>query len=515
VSQLPVEVIRGGGVLLRPPRPDDTDDLLSAVDDPHIDRYVMSLPSPLTRDDAHRWITSGAGWVIGDPSTGRLLGSVRLYHVSEQDATAEVGYWVAGWARGHGVATAAVTAVTDWAHRRGIARVELLTEPENAASQRVAVRAGFWYEALRRDAGRDRDGTRHDLAAWVRLAGDPPPPSPRRLPDLPGGRLTDGVVLARPLAPGDAGDLLALMSRPESVRTSVPPVVPDAADVRRRCARAAGECRLAAGAGAGRLPAGGLRALPPAGSRWWPGHGGAPLPGHGRRHRRLGIAVRYLPRTSWVGVQRLPAHAISSSASGHHRPPVTAMLPLLAFTGLYVLVYAGEPIKYAYLPIYMNEQLRLAPALSGAVIGIQPLIELVLMPVAVIAARRIGTIRLMTVAAGLGVAANICFATTGTAAGLLLGQTLMGGVWAVFMTLGIIVAQRLLPTAVATASAIFLSSSSLSSAFGGLAGGLGVAAAGLPLVFFIPATLALTATAGLIVMDRVTAQKTLNPTTSR
>jgi len=40
------------------------------------------------------------------------------------------------------------------------------------------------------------------------------------------------------------------------------------------------------------------------------------------------------------------------------------------------------------------------------------------------------------------------------------------------------------------------------------------AAAGLPLVFLIPATLALAAAAGLIIMDRTIDQKTLNPTPS-
>lgn len=37
------------------------------------------------------------------------------------------------------------------------------------------------------------------------------------------------------------------------------------------------------------------------------------------------------------------------------------MVPLLVFTALYVLVYAGEPIKYAYLPIYMNRELDSPP----------------------------------------------------------------------------------------------------------------------------------------------------------
>jgi len=43
--------------------------------------------------------------------------------VSEQDAKAEVGYWVAPWARGRGVAAAAVEAATGWAFEHGIARM--------------------------------------------------------------------------------------------------------------------------------------------------------------------------------------------------------------------------------------------------------------------------------------------------------------------------------------------------------------------------------------------------------
>jgi SET family sugar efflux transporter-like MFS transporter len=131
-------------------------------------------------------------------------------------------------------------------------------------------------------------------------------------------------------------------------------------------------------------------------------------------------------------------------------------------------------------------------------------VELALMPVAIIVARRTGMIRLTVIGAGFGIAANICFATTGTAAGLFAGQILMGGVWGIFATLGIIIAQRLLPTAVATASAIFLSSPALSSALGGLAGGLGVATLGLPDVFLIPAAFALIAVIGLSLMTRTT-----------
>jgi SET family sugar efflux transporter-like MFS transporter len=183
-------------------------------------------------------------------------------------------------------------------------------------------------------------------------------------------------------------------------------------------------------------------------------------------------------------------------------PATRVMLPLIAFTGLYVLVYAGEPIKYGYLTIYMHNDLHLPTAVSGAVIGIQPFIELILMPVAVIVARRIGMMRLMVFAAAFGVGANLCFALTGSAIGMFAGQILMGGVWGIFAALGIIVAQRLLPEAVATASAIFMGSTAIASALGGLTGSLGVSFLGLPHVFLAPALYGLAATVGIAVMSR-------------
>lgn len=184
-------------------------------------------------------------------------------------------------------------------------------------------------------------------------------------------------------------------------------------------------------------------------------------------------------------------------------PTFRKMLPLLAFTGLYVLVYAGESIKFGFLLLYMEEQLHIEPAMRGAVIGIQPLIELIIMPFSVVLGRRLGILPLLCIGAALGVAANLCFALWGNVIGMFVGQILMGGVWGFFMVLGLLVAQRLLPTAVATASAIFMGSGALSMALGGVAGGLGVAVLGLPNVFFIPAICGVVAMTGLAAMSRV------------
>ncbi|MCX5569286.1 MFS transporter [Kaistia nematophila] len=216
-----------------------------------------------------------------------------------------------------------------------------------------------------------------------------------------------------------------------------------------------------------------------------------------------GTAICFLAQIVPLGTLRASGGrrgAEAGSGRSSARASLQPMWPLLAFTALFVLVYAGEAIKFGFLLLYMEEQLKLEPALRGAIIGIQPLIELVIMPFSVALSRRFGPLHLMSFAAALCVGANLCFAGWPSATGMFVGQILMGGVWGLFAVLGILVAQRLLPDAVATASAIFMSSSALSSALGGVAGGLGVAAFGLPNVFFIPAGLALLAVAGLAAM---------------
>lgn len=233
----------------------------------------------------------------------------------------------------------------------------------------------------------------------------------------------------------------------------------------------------------------------------------------GLRSMLMATAVCTLAQIAPLGLQRTSPPAGASGLREISDNPDTfrprriglrVMWPLLAFTGLYGLVYAGEAVKYAYLPLYMADQLHLPAGISGSIIGIQPLVELLIMPFSVMAARKIGYLRLMSLGAGLGIVANLCFAFTASASGLFAGQILMGGVWGIFAVLGIIVAQRLLPTADATASAIFMSSPAVSMALGGLTGGVGVAIIGLPLVFVVPCFAGMLATIGLAVMAKTT-----------
>jgi RimJ/RimL family protein N-acetyltransferase len=238
------KVLRGNVAVLRPFRRSDTDDIVAGCSDPLTQRFLPLLPFPYTAQDARWWIdegapgafaAGGAGYAIADPRTDRLLGAIGINRVVH--GSGEIGYWVAPWGRGFGAATDATRTLALEAFRHGVARLDLHTEPENIASQRVAIAAGFTREGLRRSGGLGRDGSRHDQIVWARLAGEPEGPARRRLPDLPGGELTDGVVRLRPLGPEDADDQFALNSLPDVVASSVPPRPPSREHIAQRCAR--------------------------------------------------------------------------------------------------------------------------------------------------------------------------------------------------------------------------------------------------------------------------------------
>lgn len=219
-------------VKLRKWEPLDEGDLVRACNDPQIVRFLPGLPHPYTADVAQWWITQGApaawesggaAFAVADSASGELLGAIGLSNVLKGRNQAEVGYWVAPWARGRGVATAATKAMTEWGFDNGFVRIELLAAAENSASHRVAYGAGYTREGVRRSAGPTREGGRRDLIAFARLLGDAPGPAPRALPDLPGGSISDGVIRLRRIGPDDVDSYFDINQFPEVRRVHLGP----------------------------------------------------------------------------------------------------------------------------------------------------------------------------------------------------------------------------------------------------------------------------------------------------
>lgn len=224
----------------------------------------------------------------------------------------------------------------------------------------------------------------------------------------------------------------------------------------------------------------------------------------GLRPLLLATAAIMLLELVPLGLLRVPRHVPPTPAVGTRDTPAATrpIGPLLAFLGCCLLVMNGDTMKFAYLPIYMVEDLQLDDLTRGAVISIQPLLELALMPLFARLAERTSAMRVVTLAALLGVGAHVAYATSTHVAGLFLGQILMSGVWAAMAGLGISIAQQLLPDRVGLASSLYGSALPLAGALGGAVGAFGVAALGVPEVFWIPAGLTVLGCIGLFWVGR-------------
>lgn len=167
--------IDAGRFTLRPCQAIDAEWVCRACQDPAVQRWTR-VPSPYRSDDAIAYVTDfvpkswesgrAAPFGVFDAVSGEGLATVGLVSMDLADGLAEVGYWVAPWARGRGVATAATLAVAGWAFGTlGVARLTWMAEVGNVGSRAVAERAGFTVEGTLRDRIRRRDGSRAD--AWI------------------------------------------------------------------------------------------------------------------------------------------------------------------------------------------------------------------------------------------------------------------------------------------------------------------------------------------------------------
>lgn len=158
------------GLTLRPVAADDVPALRSALEDPELQRW-FPVDTPVTDESALSYVRSFRHWhAILDSSAGEFLGVIGWRRVDQGNV--QVFYWITREARGRGVATRALDLVAAWALSRLRApRVQLLVEPENLGSRRVAEKAGFVPEGILRDY-MDFNGDRRDAVMFSRLPED-------------------------------------------------------------------------------------------------------------------------------------------------------------------------------------------------------------------------------------------------------------------------------------------------------------------------------------------------------
>jgi RimJ/RimL family protein N-acetyltransferase len=143
-------------LVLRRHRRDDFEPCLAMWSDPAVTRYIGG--KPFAADEvwgkilryAGLWSLLGFGyWAVEDRASGRFVGEVGFADFKRDLAPSfagapEIGWALASWAHGAGMASEAVGAAIAWADAHlDATRTVCLINPDNAASIRVAGKSGY------------------------------------------------------------------------------------------------------------------------------------------------------------------------------------------------------------------------------------------------------------------------------------------------------------------------------------------------------------------------------------
>lgn len=168
-----------GGITLRPMDERDLPTIERAASDAEVLKWFdlhTRGPSDYLAGKREAWVEgTGASFAICDAA----LPDACVGHVfveRDDDGRGSIGYWLLEDSRGKGHATRAVQLIASWAlPEMRLGRLQLHTDPENVASQRVAERAGFTREGILRAYNARRDGTRADVVVYSLLPRDVAP----------------------------------------------------------------------------------------------------------------------------------------------------------------------------------------------------------------------------------------------------------------------------------------------------------------------------------------------------
>jgi RimJ/RimL family protein N-acetyltransferase len=153
---LPDPELADDAIRLRAPVAADVPAITEACQDPDIQHFTF-VPVPYREQDAREWVGAASARAAAGEKLSlvithaddrtKLLGTVGLLRPDWERRTIEIGYLVVPWARGRGYAVRAVKLLAPWALRTlDLARLACDIDVDNAASRRVAQRAGFVAE---------------------------------------------------------------------------------------------------------------------------------------------------------------------------------------------------------------------------------------------------------------------------------------------------------------------------------------------------------------------------------
>lgn len=172
-----------GVISIRPFEPKDVPSFFSAVRSSVavLARWMPWCHAEYSIGEAKAWLeTCQAEWARGasypflivEPKRNEVIGGVDINQINRDHNFGNIGYWVSSSHAGRGVATAAVKMVANFGFAEvGLMRLEIVALADNAASRRVAEKAGAKFECVARNrlAGW---GKSHDAAVYSLVPTD-------------------------------------------------------------------------------------------------------------------------------------------------------------------------------------------------------------------------------------------------------------------------------------------------------------------------------------------------------
>jgi RimJ/RimL family protein N-acetyltransferase len=172
--------IHGEGFELVPDDPRFAEDWVRAFDeDPHL-AVDWGIDETMDLELARKWLANHAEeWANGEGRHFAIVadgdvfsGGLNFHRIEPMHKRAEVGFWLAPWARGHGLGSAAVRAACEWAFEHWeLNRIEMTTLPDNEGALALARKLGFTREGLMRERNFER-GKHVDIVMLGVLRGE-------------------------------------------------------------------------------------------------------------------------------------------------------------------------------------------------------------------------------------------------------------------------------------------------------------------------------------------------------
>jgi RimJ/RimL family protein N-acetyltransferase len=178
------ETLQAGPVRLRDAAERDIPEVLIAYEDDremHLRLFEERPPSGAAlgrraeSEPAERAAGSRATLTVCRAGEDVCVGQLTVEQIDWEHGRGALRLWIAPGHRGQGLGSGALGLACPWLFARaGLARLQMLVEPDHTAMLRTAARAGFTREGILRDHLR-RGGERVDVTVWSRLSGEGDP----------------------------------------------------------------------------------------------------------------------------------------------------------------------------------------------------------------------------------------------------------------------------------------------------------------------------------------------------